>query len=117
MADDIERQLSAIAKHSVAQSRAANPEQSTVHRGRRSRALVALSAGLTVAAVVTVAVVAVNRDDHRTTVRADSDRRSAAADGPQEYEATATVLESKEHGPELCFSVALSYPPQCGGPD
>jgi len=29
----------------------------------------------------------------------------------------ATVLDSPEHGPQLCHSVADSYPPQCGGPD
>jgi hypothetical protein len=28
-----------------------------------------------------------------------------------------TVLESPEHGPQLCGAVATSYPPQCGGPD
>lgn len=31
--------------------------------------------------------------------------------------AFATVLESPEHGPQLCHSVEESYPPQCGGPD
>jgi hypothetical protein len=34
---------------------------------------------------------------------------------PQRYEATGTVLQSRAHGPELCFAVAESYPPQCGG--
>ncbi|MGH8829004.1 MAG: hypothetical protein ACRDVZ_15690, partial [Jiangellaceae bacterium] len=29
----------------------------------------------------------------------------------------ATVLESPEHGPQLCHGVAESLPPQCGGPD
>ena len=29
----------------------------------------------------------------------------------------ATVLESPDHGPQLCSAVAESYPPQCGGPD
>jgi hypothetical protein len=34
------------------------------------------------------------------------------------YEATTTVLESTDHGPQLCLGgVAESYPPQCGGPD
>ena len=28
-----------------------------------------------------------------------------------------TVLESPEHGPQLCSVVAASFPPQCGGPD
>lgn len=30
---------------------------------------------------------------------------------------TLTVLESPDHGPQLCADVAASYPPQCGGPD
>jgi hypothetical protein len=33
------------------------------------------------------------------------------------YQADALVLESPEHGPQLCREVASSYPPQCGGPD
>jgi hypothetical protein len=34
----------------------------------------------------------------------------------QLYEASTTILESREHGPELCLGgVADSYPPQCGG--
>lgn len=40
---------------------------------------------------------------------------------PETYEGRfrtfATVLESPEHGPQLCHGVDLSYPPQCGGPD
>lgn len=40
------------------------------------------------------------------------------AETGQRYTATATVLESGEHGPHLCLGgVAESYPPQCGGPD
>jgi hypothetical protein len=32
------------------------------------------------------------------------------------YQATATVLQSRDHGPELCLGVVLdSFPPQCGG--
>lgn len=49
----------------------------------------------------------------------DADETPVAAgggDAPQAYVADATVLESPEHGPELCLSgVAESYPPQCGG--
>jgi hypothetical protein len=38
-------------------------------------------------------------------------------DPNQRYRATATVLESPDHGPELCLGVVLtSLPPQCGGP-
>ncbi len=34
------------------------------------------------------------------------------------YTVTTTVLESPEHGPQLCLGgVAESLPPQCGGPD
>lgn len=46
---------------------------------------------------------------------------AAPADPPaeeQRYTATAIVLESPAHGPQLCLGgVAESYPPQCGGPD
>jgi hypothetical protein len=39
-------------------------------------------------------------------------------DPGQRYRATATVLESPDHGPQLCLGgVAESYPPQCGGTD
>lgn len=39
-------------------------------------------------------------------------------DSDQLYTTTATVLESPDHGPQLCLGgVAESYPPQCGGPD
>lgn len=42
---------------------------------------------------------------------------SEAGEG-QRYEATGTVLESPDHGPQLCLgAVEDSYPPQCGGPD
>jgi hypothetical protein len=41
----------------------------------------------------------------------------AASVPPGRYRAVATVLESPEHGPQLCHSVADSLPPQCGGPD
>ena len=41
---------------------------------------------------------------------------STADGGPVRYEVTALVLESPEHGPELCVGgVAQSLPPQCGG--
>lgn len=39
-------------------------------------------------------------------------------DPAQRYRATALVLESTTHGPQLCLgAVASSLPPQCGGPD
>jgi hypothetical protein len=40
-----------------------------------------------------------------------------ARDQQQRYEVAATVLESPEHGPQLCGAVEESLPPQCGGPD
>ncbi len=33
------------------------------------------------------------------------------------FHVAAVVLENADHGPQLCSSVADSYPPQCGGPD
>ncbi len=33
------------------------------------------------------------------------------------FRATLTVLESPDHGPQLCSAVLRSYPPQCSGPD
>ena len=34
----------------------------------------------------------------------------------QRYQATSTVLQSRDHGPELCLGwVADSFPPLCGG--
>lgn len=50
----------------------------------------------------------------------EGERVDAGGGAPpdQRYEANATVLESPEHGPQLCLgSIALSLPPQCGGPD
>jgi hypothetical protein len=45
-----------------------------------------------------------------------SGEQTPVASGP--YSATTTVLESPDHGPQLCLGgVELSYPPQCGGPD
>lgn len=34
-----------------------------------------------------------------------------------EYSTSATVLADRTHGPQLCWVVAESFPPQCGGPD
>ena len=47
-----------------------------------------------------------------------SDERNLVAEAyGGRYRTVATVLESPEHGPQLCSSVAASLPPQCGGPD
>jgi hypothetical protein len=45
-----------------------------------------------------------------------ADRAEAGPDVPT-YQGTFTVLESAEHGPQLCSVVLTSYPPQCGGLD
>lgn len=38
-----------------------------------------------------------------------------AGGGDQRYEGGFTILESAEQGPELCYEVLTSLPPQCGG--
>jgi hypothetical protein len=47
----------------------------------------------------------------------DPDAAAPAGQGEEgRYQTTATVLESREHGPELCLGAVLdSLPPQCGG--
>jgi hypothetical protein len=40
-----------------------------------------------------------------------------AGSGLERYRVSATVLESPDHGPQLCREVLESLPPQCGGPD
>ena len=68
------------------------------------------SIGLLVAA----ALLAACSDDEKVATSGPSSSASANT----RYEVTATVLESSEHGPQLCLGgIAESYPPQCGGPD
>jgi hypothetical protein len=76
-------------------------------------------------AVAVLALVAC-ADDPRTAATAppaDSpptapDGTAPAAGPDRRYEVTTTVLESPDHGPQLCLGGMLdSYPPQCGGPD
>lgn len=38
-----------------------------------------------------------------------------AGDPDRPYEGSFTVLESADHGPELCVQLAASMPPQCRG--
>jgi hypothetical protein len=48
----------------------------------------------------------------------DEGNRGASVGSPggdRRYEGSFTVLESAEHGPELCHMVEDSLPPQCGG--
>jgi hypothetical protein len=48
---------------------------------------------------------------------AESSGNPVVAGDEQRYQLAATVLESPDHGPQLCYMVADSYPPQCDGPD
>lgn len=60
---------------------------------------------------MTLALAACGGDPETTTDSVEPGR-------DQRYTATAVVLESPEHGPQLCLAgVAESLPPQCGGPD
>jgi hypothetical protein len=42
---------------------------------------------------------------------------AAGSSSDVRYRVSATVLESPDHGPQLCREVMDSLPPQCGGPD
>lgn len=46
-----------------------------------------------------------------------SDAAPVAEDYAGRFRAVATVLESPEHGPQICAGVDMSLPPQCSGPD
>jgi hypothetical protein len=74
-----------------------------------------------VAALLLVLAAACGDDDEPVTAGDDGDRsdEQAAPDGDERrFTATATVLESRGHGPQLCLGgIQTSYPPQCGGPD
>jgi len=48
----------------------------------------------------------------------DGEVRAGAEPAPTtELRGNISVLESPEHGPQLCNGMEQSYPPQCGGPD
>ena len=57
----------------------------------------------------------------------DADQPAASAAKPSvnlvpdgydgRFRTSATVLESRDHGPQLCYVVMESFPPQCSGPD
>ncbi|HEX9994832.1 MAG TPA: hypothetical protein VGB14_18035 [Acidimicrobiales bacterium] len=66
-----------------------------------------------VAIATAVALAAAGCGDDAVTTTA-----TAPPEQPPRYEVTTTVLESADHGPQLCLGgIADSYPPQCGGPD
>jgi hypothetical protein len=50
-------------------------------------------------------------------LRATRDPAGGAGAVATRYEADISVLESPEHGPQLCDAMATSLPPLCGGPD
>lgn len=73
-----------------------------------------------VLAATTLIVVACGDDDSPTTSTTTDGSAMATSnsDPDQLYTSTVTVLESPEHGPQLCLGgVNESLPPQCGGPD
>ena len=52
------------------------------------------------------------------TPTAPTDQRNLVAEGyAGRYRAAVSVLEDAQHGPQLCYVMAESLPPQCGGPD
>jgi Family of unknown function (DUF6174) len=114
--DGLDRQLRAIAEHAVGMSRAANTEVAAVPVARRNpRPLIVVGAVAAAVAVVAAAAI-VSRDDGGTNVIAGAPT-ALPMSGPIEYGGNITVLESAQHGPQLCTAVEASLPPQCGGPD
>lgn len=81
--------------------------------GRRRR----LTGVRIVALALTLVLVAACGDGDEVVTSDDPRSSQPAPTGEQRYRATGTVLESPEHGPQLCAGVQDSYPPQCGGPD
>jgi hypothetical protein len=113
---DLERQLAAIATHSVNQSREATPTmQGSPARSRRP--MFAYSSIAIATVVVAVAVVASRGDDGTKIDTGATTTSPVAGPSAQEYAGNITVLESPEHGSQLCTRVKDSYPPQCGGAD
>lgn len=69
---------------------------------------------LAIAFTLVLVVAGCGDDEEPVTADGSSDREP----GDQTvYRGTATVLESPDHGPQLCGGTEESYPPQCSGPD
>lgn len=90
-------------------------------RARRTRRRF-VAAGTVAAAIAAITIVVVNVNDDggtgRVAVAPVSTPTSTATPSvatPQQYSADATVLQDPKHGPELCFMVETSLPPQCSG--
>lgn len=57
-------------------------------------------------------------DADKSTVSAAKESVNLVPEGYDgRFRTSATVLESRDHGPQLCYAVMESYPPQCSGPD
>jgi hypothetical protein len=87
-------------------------------RTRRTRARFVAAAA--VAAVIATIVIVVTStggrgDKGRISVAPTPTITTPALVPAQQYSADATVLQDPTHGPELCFLVATSNPPQCTG--
>jgi hypothetical protein len=88
-------------------------------RARRTRRRF-VAAGTVAAAVAALAIVVVNVNDNGGKGRiavapAPTPTTNPAVAPVQQYSADATVLQDPKHGPQLCFMVATSLPPQCSG--
>jgi hypothetical protein len=90
-------------------------------RARRTRRRF-VGAGTLAAAIATIAIVVVNVNDNGGTgrvavapVSTPTTTKAPAAGAPQRYSADGTVLQEPSHGPQLCFMVETSLPPQCSG--
>ncbi len=115
---DVERQLAVLAEHAVAQSRAVRPSLADA-RPRRGLPLIragVVAAAIAAAAAVTVFIANRERDEGPRIDTAGTETTLPATVAP-EYAANITVLESPDHGPQLCGFVLTSLPPQCSGPD
>ncbi|NIZ89988.1 hypothetical protein [Kineococcus rubinsiae] len=75
-------------------------------------------AALVVAAVSTLALLAAACGQPASDPRRAAPPVTAADPDPGPFEVSGFVLEDDSHGPQLCLgAIAMSSPPQCGGPD
>ena len=73
---------------------------------------------MTAAAVAALMVaLAACGDDEPSGTAASGGSQGTEPGEPAVYQADTIVLESPEHGPQMCQVQLESYPPQCGGPD
>jgi hypothetical protein len=73
---------------------------------------------LTVVVLLVVLATACSDDSSSVATDGRSTTPAPSASPSDRYEASTTVLEDPEHGPQMCLGMLLdSYPPQCSGPD